>query len=86
MNDYIKRESAIQVLYEEDNPLDMELSLNCIPAEDVSPVKHGKWIYDKDGWLICNLCTFHPSYSLNRKDKKGLSNCNYCPNCGAKMK
>lgn len=44
-----------------------------------------EWVYDKDGYLVCPHCGFHPTYSQNSKDKKGLSNCRFCPNCGAAM-
>ena len=54
------------------------------PADDVAPVRHGKWIhtdlaahwYGKDE---CSECTYH------EHDRRDLSHFNYCPNCGAKM-
>lgn len=47
--------------------------------------RRAKWMYGEGGWLVCSDCGFHPTYSLNGRDKKGLSNCRYCPNCGALM-
>ena len=55
-----------------------------IPAADVAPVRHGRWIhtdlakhwYGKDE---CSECTYH------EKDRSDLSHLNYCPNCGCKM-
>lgn len=52
-----------------------------LPAADVAPVQHGRWI---DGDPYCPIC---------RKDKfRGLDadiwadwQPDYCPNCGAKM-
>lgn len=52
-----------------------------LPAADVAPVRHGRWI---DGDPYCPIC---------RKDKfRGLDadiwadwKPDYCPNCGAKM-
>ena len=52
-----------------------------LPAADVAPVRHGRWI---DGDPYCPIC---------RKDKfRGLDadvwadwQPDYCPNCGAKM-
>ena len=50
-----------------------------IPAADVAPVRHGKWLYGDyyDIGDVCSECDWdskmtHPSYR-------------YCPNCGAKM-
>ena len=50
-----------------------------IPAADVTPVVHGRWLYGDyyDIGDVCSECDWdsqmtHPSYR-------------YCPNCGAKM-
>ena len=55
--------------------------LEALPAEDVQPVMHGKWVQIKllqDGYKAkeCSACkaTFWDLYRWN-----------YCPNCGAKM-
>ena len=56
-------------------------SFDRIPAADVAPVRHGRWI---NGDPYCPIC---------RKDKfRGLDadvwadwQPDYCPNCGAKM-
>lgn len=55
---------------------------NPVSLERVEKVWRSEWVYDKDGYLICSNCGFHPTYSQNSKDKKGLSNCRFCPNCG----
>lgn len=54
-----------------------------IPAADVAPVRHGRWIERKsfhaDGGVSakCSVC---------KNDVQYLGNpLNYCPNCGAKM-
>jgi len=51
--------------------------LKQIPAADVAPVKHGRWIeYIPGRWVYakCSKCeTVHDVMT------------NYCPNCGAKM-
>ena len=89
MAEYIKRgyavDAALDVYY--DTP-DIDLSgekfeaaILKIPAADVTPVRHGRWI---DGDPYCPIC---------RKDKfRGLDadvwadwQPDYCPNCGAKM-
>ena len=45
-------------------------TLGRIPAADVAPVVHGRWVYG----CQCSVCgdRHRPYY-------------NYCPNCGAKM-
>lgn len=49
-----------------------------LPAVDVAPVVHGRWIEGKD-YLKCSVCR-----GLTKKDFR--DGCwNYCPNCGAKM-
>ena len=52
-----------------------------IPAADVAPVRHGRWIekekYTFGIYYDCSLCE-------NRILDNGYS-WNYCPNCGAKM-
>ena len=53
-----------------------------IPAADVAPVVHGRWIHDgrriKSGidWCHCSECG---------KSDNFCARTNYCPNCGAKM-
>lgn len=60
-----------------------------IPAADVAPVRHGRWVLGtvEPGYLtpggnrpwICSECKRVISWSLGRPYE------NYCPNCGAKM-
>lgn len=54
-----------------------------IPAEDVAPVRHGRWTDPEDdggytSWY-CSLCR-HPIRTIG-----GYPNWNYCPNCSARM-
>jgi hypothetical protein len=47
-----------------------------IPAADVRPVVRGRWVYDDgDNISYCSECMMPQD-----------SECNYCPNCGAKMR
>lgn len=48
-----------------------------IPAADVAPVVHGRWIATHDEFCSCSLCKY-PVHAV-------WSQTNYCPNCGAKM-
>lgn len=45
--------------------------INAMPAIDVAPVRHGEWF-----GTVCTACGESTSYYFN---------CDYCPNCGAKM-
>lgn len=47
---------------------------------DVEEVKHGEWVKEGCGLLVCNKCKFE--YAHAGMPDEGL---NYCPNCGAKM-
>ena len=48
-----------------------------IPAADVAPVVHGKWImHDDEFGLTCECSACHI---------ETMGDGNYCPNCGAKM-
>lgn len=52
-----------------------------VPAADVAPVVHGRWIADGDGyhWTYnCSICAWKDGYPFNERH-------NYCPNCGARM-
>lgn len=54
-----------------------------IPAADVAPVVHGRWIpHDRvfgDDFLVCSKCQF---VSEDRSTRRYY---HYCPNCWAKM-
>ena len=48
-----------------------------IPAADVAPVRHGRWLCvdtDTEQFFLCNRCK-----------KKEYWESNYCPNCGCRM-
>lgn len=91
---YIKREDALKSICEYCSEKEMcaDANVHCaeyadikaIPAADVAPVRHGKWIEDSDedeetesAWN-CSEChhTFWFYEPLLYQ---------YCPNCGAKM-
>ena len=44
---------------------------------EAEPIKHGEWIIDKSGSLMCSKC----GTLLDDEQKPSR----YCPNCGAKM-
>ena len=85
MTEYIARESAIEAIMSD--PPDAHYQswyaekIKAIPAVDVAPVRHGRWI-EKDKYSFgifydCSICG-------DRILDTGHS-WNYCPNCGAKM-
>ena len=53
--------------------------VDAIPAADVAPVVHGRWIYDKKAQRpYCSVCKGYFYGATN-------SPMSYCPNCGTKM-
>ena len=83
MDEYIEREAAYKTIMGE--PPDAHYpqwyadKILSIPVADVAPVRHGRWVNDKQSKFKyrynCSAC----NYRLIDKP------CNYCPNCGAKM-
>ena len=77
MVDYIPRSEAINELRHRCYPCGEGIeAINAIPAADVVPVVHGRWVFGGDGCVICSRCNEEESNDNHR---------NYCPNCGAKM-
>lgn len=56
-------------------------AIKALPAADVAPVVHGRWLC-ADDFVICLQC----EAEMNQKNSLGMDNFkNFCPNCGAKM-
>ena len=63
--------------------------IDSVPAADVAPVVHGRWIsWEEAGNFIpspdryeCSVCHYAEQRLCNGDDMLSL----YCPNCGAKM-
>lgn len=84
MAEYIKRKTVIDLITRRyENPEICTKEINSIPAADVAPVVHGRWIpHDRvfgDDFLVCSKCQF---VSEDRSTRRYY---HYCPNCGAKM-
>lgn len=88
MDEYIERE-ALLAAYDQEHEGEpgraRELIANA-PAEDVQPVRHGRWIEDSDpgqeigtAWR-CSSCDLTIGMKKVEKDWH-----HYCPNCGAHM-
>ena len=89
MKEYIERSAIMGVLQDIPagcigEPCNVGLryarvQISAIPAADVAPVKHGRWIvFDPKNAESkeCSVC----GYLFSR-----LHPSNYCPNCGARM-
>lgn len=62
-----------------------------LPAADVAPVQHGRWIplteCVNEG-VYCSICkkkVWKSDYAQCSKKSRNKLESNYCPNCGAKM-
>jgi hypothetical protein len=66
--------------------LRFEKAINSVPAADVAPVRHGRWVFDgsdfADIWK-CTACGEDWYFEYDPRDAETLVN--YCPDCGAKM-
>ena len=79
MAEYIERQEAIGAAkHAWAKGLEPSQYLEIIPAEDVAPVRHGRWLCvdtDTEQFFLCNICK-----------KKEYWESDYCPNCGADMR
>lgn len=55
--------------------------INNIPAADIAPVVHGRWVYGEDVDIQCSVCGADAFTEGDYRQVKSR----YCPNCGAKM-
>lgn len=90
MAEYITKKAAIKAV--ENAPIELfqseweeiEEAINAVPAADVAPVVHGRWLHsgytDHLEVVKCSECN-HEAFAISLYVCDG----NYCPNCGAKM-
>ena len=92
MNDYISREEVLKKFFERGsgyiNVLTSRDMINKIPAADVQPVKHGRWI---DIYEYCEERDLRPTglgvyYWCSECGEAEKKTSDFCPNCGARMK
>lgn len=96
MDKYINQESFRKKLLigseylDEDTLMTVINILDCEPAEDVAPVRHGKWAVmhgvmtpGGDPLLYCPYCNDRDSEHMGGIEMP--KNWNYCPVCGIKM-
>lgn len=89
MAEYIEREAAVMRLMQDGCSAKNIQSIMELPAADVAPVRHGRWItWEEAGNDIpsphrheCSVCNDAAQVLVNGVEL--LSD--YCPNCGAKM-
>ena len=82
MDEYIEREAAIRVVNGQSSLTMTRSSLidsiGKLPAADVVPVVHGRWVeYQIPPIICCSNC----DWATGIEEK----NFQHCPNCGAKM-
>ena len=78
MSDYIEREAAMEIVTRTTGDYAAAWSeIRRLPAADVAPVVHGRWIEDEYGFNSCSEC----GYEWDESEYKTL----FCPDCGAKM-
>lgn len=86
MNDYIKRKDVINITAET-GALETQNRVRELPAENVQPVKHGRWI---DIYEYCESRGLRPSglevyHWCSECDKAEKKTSDFCPKCGARM-
>lgn len=93
MTEYIKRVDAESAVWEILNGLgysqkhndrlveEVDAVIDEVVAADVREVKHGKWIWDDEGYH-CSECFYH-AYGETGEVLSG--HWLFCPNCGARL-
>ena len=81
MAEYIKRKAVIDLITRRyENPEICTQEINSIPAADVAPVVHGRWVtHYRSGTTVAE------GYVSTCCDMWNNRKSDYCPNCGAMM-
>lgn len=87
MDEYIEKGAAIAVIMSESPdahyPYWYADKIKAIPAADVAPVWHGRWVSVPHKLArVCSVCNRDEPYKFADIDADVYD---YCPNCGAKM-
>lgn len=91
MAEYIRRNDLIAIINERRantcndnlNYTKMWCMVRAIPAADVEPVRHGRWIDCDDEYSSYSRCSVCGDEFTNWEADCAITN--YCPSCGAKM-
>ena len=62
---------------------DLDMLFCMLPAENVAPVRHGRWI-DKGEYAVCTECDGRSGTQYDGVEPIPLMT-QFCPNCGAKL-
>ena len=91
MAEYYEKEKVIEFIRSYRNSTDvafhMEEHVNEVPAADVVPVRHGRWMHKYDalwsggGKTKCSICNYGYADGAYHE----VDEFSFCPNCGAKM-
>lgn len=94
MTEYIKREVLSEIMNDiaEDETCPMNIAadiyqaVDCIPAADVEPVRHGRWEEAiRTRRSIAGKIEDFRCYECSACGKSSFYKTNYCSYCGAKM-
>lgn len=87
MAEYIERGVALAKIELDEYYHSNEIKdiLQDVPAADVAPVRHGRWVADCDGISRCPFCWAAAPAEDEDGDSFGVDSPPYCHNCGAKM-
>ena len=87
MDEYIKKEDAMEIVKRTSGDYAVAFSeIRKLPAEDVAPVRHGKWVNERSRIKMyyaeycydCSECGQSTGYDR-------YSRSSFCPCCGARM-
>ena len=81
MTEYITKEQAVQAVNDAVDAKDEAIEaiaahIDAIPAADIAPVVHARWIEDDCAFMRCSLCGYENDWEWATP---------YCPHCGARM-
>ena len=83
--EYISRSAAMndlrQVCVHAEDEAEVLRAIAAIPAADVAPVRHGRWIEQPPDFDLCGVAY----YQCSECGKEQQTPSNYCQFCGAKM-
>ena len=82
-DEYISREAALMKLMQDGCSAKNLQSISDMPAADVAPVRHGRWI-DKGEYAVCAECGGRSGTQYDGVEPIPLMT-QFCPYCGAKM-